>query len=155
MVDNSITGTYTAPILASDIHHEALWTSPTMHEGSHTIVVTQTAAQSAGVIFLDYIIYNTISSTVHPYFIDDRDLRIKYSATWRKFGSGSDFQHTSEGSTFAGDSFSLQFEGECQLHPVRLSSLMVSQGSLSRIMGELIMAGKRFQGISGFRENDE
>ncbi|KAJ7886222.1 hypothetical protein B0H14DRAFT_3431428 [Mycena olivaceomarginata] len=33
-------------------------------------------------------------------------------ATWRKFGSDPDFQHTSQGSTFAGDSFSLQFEGK-------------------------------------------
>ncbi|KAJ7788946.1 hypothetical protein B0H14DRAFT_2627722 [Mycena olivaceomarginata] len=113
VVDNSITGTYTTPTLASNIHHEALWTLPTMHEGLHTIVITQTAAQSAGVIFPDYIMYNTISSTVHPYFIDDHDLRIKYSITWKKFGSESDFQHTSEGSTFAGDSFSLQFKGKC------------------------------------------
>ncbi|KAJ7819775.1 hypothetical protein B0H14DRAFT_3876539 [Mycena olivaceomarginata] len=56
--------------------------------------------------------YNTSSSTVHPYFIDDRDPRIKYTAAWRKFGSDPDFQHTSQGSTFAGDSFSLQFEGK-------------------------------------------
>jgi hypothetical protein len=139
VVDNSVTGTYTTPTLTSDIHHEALWTSPTMHKGSHTIVITQTAAQSAGVIFLDYIMYNTISSTVHPYFIDDRDLRIKYSTTWKKFGSESNFQHSSEGSTFAGDSFSLQFEGKCQLLPVRLFSLMASQASPSCIKGELII----------------
>ncbi|KAJ7819770.1 hypothetical protein B0H14DRAFT_1352172 [Mycena olivaceomarginata] len=83
-----------------------------MNEGSHTIVITQIAAQTAGVIFLDYIMYNTSSSTVHPYFIDDRDPRIKYTAAWRKFGSDPDFQHTSQGSTFAGDSFSLPFEGK-------------------------------------------
>jgi hypothetical protein len=155
VVDNSITGAYTAPSLPSDIHHEALWTSPTLNEGSHTIVITQTTAQSAGVIFLDYIMYNTSSSTVHPYFIDDRDPRIKYSAAWRKFGSDPDFQHTSQGSTFAGDSFSLQFEGKCQRLPVRSSSLTALQGSQSHIMRELTMAGKKFLGISGFRDNDE
>jgi hypothetical protein len=156
VVDNSITGTYTAPDdLPSDIHHEALWTSPTMNEGSHTIVITQIAAQTAGVIFLDYIMYNTSSSTVHPYFIDDRDPWIKYTAAWRKFGSDPDFQHTSQGSTFAGDSFSLPFEGKCQRLPVRSSSLTDLQGSQSHIMGELTMAGKKFRGISGFRENDE
>ncbi|KAJ7210581.1 hypothetical protein B0H12DRAFT_979339, partial [Mycena haematopus] len=58
LVDNSITGTYTPPNnLASNIHHEALWTSPTLNDSSHTLVITQTTAQSVGVIFLDYMMY--------------------------------------------------------------------------------------------------
>ncbi|KAJ7133373.1 hypothetical protein C8R44DRAFT_23082 [Mycena epipterygia] len=113
VVDNSISASYTpASDLTSDIHHEALWTSPTMSNASHTLVITQTAAQAEGVIFLDYFLYSTPSNAVRSYFIDDRDLRIKYSPAWRQFGSDPDFQHTSQGSTAAGDSFSLEFTGK-------------------------------------------
>ncbi|KAJ7822743.1 hypothetical protein B0H14DRAFT_2598313 [Mycena olivaceomarginata] len=48
---------------------------------------------------------------VGPYFLDDRDARIQYTPAWRKFPSDLDFDNTSQASTSAGDSFSLQFEG--------------------------------------------
>ncbi|KAJ7028397.1 hypothetical protein C8F04DRAFT_1007458 [Mycena alexandri] len=115
MVDNIVSGTYTAPSgMASDIHHEALWTSPTLSNGSHILVITQTAAPASvfGVIYLDYLMYTTTTATsAGPYFIDDSDARIKYTPAWRQAGSDNDFQHTSRGSTSTGDSFSLQFEG--------------------------------------------
>ncbi|KAJ6585639.1 hypothetical protein B0H19DRAFT_857570, partial [Mycena capillaripes] len=44
--------------------------------------------------------------------IDDRDPRIQYTPAWKKFASNLDFQHTSQGSTEVGDSFSFQFEGK-------------------------------------------
>ncbi|KAJ6530949.1 hypothetical protein DFH09DRAFT_1409625 [Mycena vulgaris] len=111
LVDNSIQGTYTPPAnMPADIHHEELWASPTLSSGSHTLVITQTAAQAAGVIFLDYIMYNT-TSAAGPYFIDDRDPRVVYTPPWQKFGSDPDFMHTSQGTTAKGDSLSLQFEG--------------------------------------------
>ncbi|KAF8215361.1 hypothetical protein K438DRAFT_775011 [Mycena galopus ATCC 62051] len=112
-VDNSITGTYTAlDGMTSDVHHQELWMSPSLTNGSHTLVITQTAAQTVGVIFLDYFLYNTSSTAVDAYFIDDRDARITYSPPWRLFGSDPDFMHTSQGSTQSGDSFSLQFKGK-------------------------------------------
>ncbi|KAJ6585658.1 hypothetical protein B0H19DRAFT_1016738 [Mycena capillaripes] len=115
LLDNSITGSYTPPNdMDSDIHHEPLWTSPSIANGSHTLVITQTATQSqpAGEIYLDYLMYNTTSTSVGAYFIDDRDARIKYTGGWRLFGSDPDFQHTSQGSSSTGDSFSLEFEGK-------------------------------------------
>ncbi|KAK7049116.1 hypothetical protein R3P38DRAFT_3175366 [Favolaschia claudopus] len=113
LVDGIIGGTYTPPSnTTSNIHHEALWVSPTLTDASHTLVITQTAAQTQGEIFLDYVMYNTTSSSARSYFIDDRDPRIIYTPAWRKFGSDVDFQHTSQGSTSAGDSFRLEFEGE-------------------------------------------
>ncbi|KAK7000361.1 hypothetical protein R3P38DRAFT_2561495 [Favolaschia claudopus] len=113
LVDGIIGGTFTPPSnTTSTIHHEALWVSPALNDGSHTLVITQTAAQTQGEIFLDYIMYDTTSSSVRSYFIDDRDPRIIYTPAWRKFGSDVDFQHTSQGSTSAGDSFRLEFEGE-------------------------------------------
>ncbi|KAJ6483334.1 hypothetical protein C8R45DRAFT_802120, partial [Mycena sanguinolenta] len=45
------------------------------------------------------------------YFIDDRDPRIEYTPAWNKSGSDIDLQHTSQGSTIAGDSLTLPFEG--------------------------------------------
>ncbi|KAF7342219.1 hypothetical protein MVEN_01809800 [Mycena venus] len=111
-VDDSVTGTYTAPSgMTTAIHHEALWTSPTLSSGSHTLIITQTTAQTSGVIFLDYIMYNT-TSTSQPYFIDDRDSRITYTPAWVQEGSDEDFQHTCQKSLSAGDSFTLEFEGQ-------------------------------------------
>ncbi|KAJ6585659.1 hypothetical protein B0H19DRAFT_927181, partial [Mycena capillaripes] len=56
--------------------------------------------------------YNTTSTSVGSYFIDDRDLRINFRGGWRLFGSDPDFQHTSRGSSSTGDYFSLEFEGK-------------------------------------------
>ncbi|KAJ7615643.1 hypothetical protein DFH06DRAFT_123673 [Mycena polygramma] len=116
VVDNSITGTYAVPTdIAADVHHVALWASPALANGSHTLVMTQTGVQADpgnGEIFLDYLLYDTTSTSVGAYFIDDRDPRITYTPAWRQFGSDEDFQHTSQGSTSTGDSLSLQFEGK-------------------------------------------
>ncbi|KAJ7912897.1 hypothetical protein B0H13DRAFT_2005851 [Mycena leptocephala] len=115
VVDGSVTGTYTPPNnMTADIHHEPLWTSPSssLNNDSHTLVIKQTAAASGGVIFLDYIIYSTTSTSVSSYFIDDRDARIQYTPAWRLFGSEGDFQHTSQASTSMGDRFSLKFDGK-------------------------------------------
>ncbi|KAJ6571145.1 hypothetical protein B0H19DRAFT_936373, partial [Mycena capillaripes] len=62
-VDNPLTGSYSSPQDGSGQYHEALWSSPTMTDGSHTLVITQTSAQSSGVIYLDYLMYDTTSSS--------------------------------------------------------------------------------------------
>ncbi|KAJ7892538.1 hypothetical protein B0H14DRAFT_3126095 [Mycena olivaceomarginata] len=112
LVDNSLTGSYTPTPSGTGLFHQALWTSPTLSDSSHTLVITQTTAQASGVIFLDYIQYNTsLGAGGTTYFIDDRDPRIIYTPAWRQFGSENDFQHTSSESTNPGDSFSLEFEG--------------------------------------------
>ncbi|KAJ6530952.1 hypothetical protein DFH09DRAFT_1326648 [Mycena vulgaris] len=112
LIDNSITGTYTpADDMVTDLHNLNLWTSPTMSNGSHTLVITQSTAQALGVIFLDYFMFNTTSTSVKSYFIDDRDARVTYTPEWRKFTGDNDFMHTSQESTSPGDSFSLKFEG--------------------------------------------
>jgi hypothetical protein len=110
VIDQSLTGSYSAKQGGTGLYHELLWESPTLSEGSHTLVITQTAAQSNGVIYLDYIMYDT-ESAVGTYFVDDRDPRIAYTPAWRQFGSENDFQHTSSESTNLGDSFSFQFDG--------------------------------------------
>ncbi|KAJ7668066.1 hypothetical protein B0H17DRAFT_843012, partial [Mycena rosella] len=38
-VDNTIHGSYTSPNLTSAIHHEPLYTSPTMANGSHNLII--------------------------------------------------------------------------------------------------------------------
>ncbi|KAJ7206328.1 hypothetical protein GGX14DRAFT_457583 [Mycena pura] len=112
VIDDTIQGTYTPPSnMTADVHHATLYTSPTLSNGTHTLVITQTAAQAAGVIFLDYIMYNTTSTDVEQYFIDDRDPRIQYDPPWEMFGSETDFQHTSQASPSTGASFTLQFDG--------------------------------------------
>jgi hypothetical protein len=114
-IDGSKVGEYTPAGVTSDIHHEAIWTSPTMAIGSHTLTITQSTAQTRGVLYLDYLMYTTTSNAVNAYFIDDRDPQITYTPSWQRFGSEQDFQHTSQASTSAGDKFTFKFEGESYL----------------------------------------
>ncbi|KAJ7439085.1 hypothetical protein FB451DRAFT_157305 [Mycena latifolia] len=112
LIDNSITGMYTPPDdLPENTHHQTLWSSPQLEDGAHRLVITQTAAQSVGIVFLDYIMWNTTSVEVPAYFIDDRDTRVKYTPSWQQFQSDHDFMHTSQGTTNVGDSLSVQFDG--------------------------------------------
>ncbi|KAJ7302325.1 hypothetical protein DFH08DRAFT_73881 [Mycena albidolilacea] len=117
LVDNAIQGTYAPPSgMTSVAHHEPFWASPPLGDGEHTLVITQTQAMATGVIYLDYIMWNTTSVAVPAYFIDDRDLRVTYTPPWRLFGSDPDLMHTSQGSSKRGDSLSLQFEGTAISH---------------------------------------
>ncbi|KAJ7508785.1 hypothetical protein B0H11DRAFT_2431861 [Mycena galericulata] len=116
-IDNNgaLTGTYTPPNnMSADIHHTALWESPTLSNGPHKLVITQTVpqvtSQVGGVIFLDYFMYNTTSTEVDAYFIDDSDPRVSYTPAWQHFTGDQDFQHTSQQSTNPGDMFSLTFQ---------------------------------------------
>lgn len=111
LVDNSIPGAYTPHGVTTTTPHSLLWQSPTMDDTSHTLVITQTAAQSGGVIFFDYLLYNTTSTNVHSFFVDDSDPRITYTGGWEEVLTDDDFQHTSHNSTKVGDSLSLQFVG--------------------------------------------
>ncbi|KAJ7775508.1 hypothetical protein B0H16DRAFT_46648 [Mycena metata] len=106
-LDNMISGTFNSPHPPNSIHHVALWSSPTLENATHTLVITQ--ATSDGV-FLDYFMYNT-SSTSATYFIDDRDPSVIYTPAWSHNNSEAFLQQTSQQSTSAGDSFSLRFEG--------------------------------------------
>ncbi|KAJ7033809.1 hypothetical protein C8F04DRAFT_1103449 [Mycena alexandri] len=107
LVDNSISGTFNSPHPVNNTHHFAVWSSPTLSNATHTLVITQET--SAGV-FLDYFLYNT-TSTSATYFIDDRDPRITYTPAWSQNNSEAYFQQTSQQSTSAGDAFSFSFEG--------------------------------------------
>ncbi|KAF7366270.1 hypothetical protein MSAN_00883200 [Mycena sanguinolenta] len=114
VVDDSITGIYVPPNdLTAAIHHELLWESPILSSGTHSLVITQAAAPASrrGVIFLDYIMYDTTSTSL-TYFIDDRDQRITYTPGWVQDGSDEDFQHTSQRTSAIGESFTLEFEGQ-------------------------------------------
>ncbi|KAJ7717018.1 hypothetical protein B0H16DRAFT_448431 [Mycena metata] len=110
-VDTTTTGTFTVPSLTSDVHHQSIWASPILENGTHTLVITQTEAQSACVVYLDYILYQTTSDTAGPYFIDDTDPRITYTPSWTSAGLDYDFLHSTHGSVGEGDSFSFTFEG--------------------------------------------
>ncbi|KAJ7651912.1 hypothetical protein B0H17DRAFT_1147505 [Mycena rosella] len=87
------------------IQYQGVWNTWALQHPSRLLT-------STGVLFLDFIQYNTTSNSVGTFFIDDRDPRITYTPPWRKFsGSDGDFQRTSQESTLPGDSFSLDFEG--------------------------------------------
>ncbi|KAJ7506930.1 hypothetical protein B0H11DRAFT_2272160 [Mycena galericulata] len=140
-IDNNstLTGSYTPPgNMTADIHHTALWESPTLSNGTHTLVITQTAAQAAGVIFLDYFMYNTTSTEVDAYFIDDSDPRVSYTPAWQHFVLDEDFQHTSQESTNPGDMFSLTFQGKAiemygGITNIGMKASMVVDGGVAEI----------------------
>ncbi|KAJ7077986.1 hypothetical protein B0H15DRAFT_1025959 [Mycena belliarum] len=112
LVDKTVAGSFAPEGLTADVHHTALWASPPLADGPHTLVVTQTAAQAAGVLFLDYIMWNTTApAPAGAYFIDDRDARVVYTPPWRLFGSDPDFMHTSQATGATGDALALQFDG--------------------------------------------
>ncbi|KAJ6483305.1 hypothetical protein C8R45DRAFT_1001072 [Mycena sanguinolenta] len=99
--------------MTADIHHQALWTTPSssLANGSHSLVITQTTAASVGVLFLDYIMWTTTSLDATAFFVDDRDPQVTYTPAWRLFGSDPDFDHTSQASTSVGDFYTLPFQG--------------------------------------------
>jgi hypothetical protein len=111
-IDGAKAGKYIPVNLTSVIYHEALWMSPTLASGSHVLEITQSSAQSSPVIYLDYLMYTTSSAAVNEYFIDDRDSRLTYSPPWRDGGSEAEVQHTTRGSTAAGDKLSFTFKGK-------------------------------------------
>ncbi|KAJ7290054.1 hypothetical protein C8J57DRAFT_1610483 [Mycena rebaudengoi] len=87
---SSLSGSFTP---ANEVfqYHQALWTSPTLSSGTHTIVVTQNAvgqnsvAAPRGGIWLDYFLYTTASTAVKSYVIDDADARIKAQLQGHRF----------------------------------------------------------------------
>lgn len=119
-IDGSTQGSYTPPsnLPAGGLYHEPIWTSSSLNDGAHTLVISQTAAQSSGQIYLDYLLYDTTTDVVDAYFIDDRDSRITYDSAWTPVnGRQSDFGHTSEMAASVGASFSITFEGACCIPP--------------------------------------
>ncbi|KAF8167041.1 hypothetical protein K438DRAFT_1616192 [Mycena galopus ATCC 62051] len=117
-IDGSTQGSYTPPssFPAGGLYHQPLWTSSPLNDGPHTLLITQTAAQSSGQIYLDYLLYETTTDVVDAYFIDDRDSRITYSNAWEKIdGQQNDFGHTSQTAASVGASFSITFEGAFRL----------------------------------------
>ncbi|KAJ6451164.1 hypothetical protein C8R45DRAFT_946378 [Mycena sanguinolenta] len=114
-IDGSTQGSYTPPtsLPVGGLYHQPLWTSSPLSDEPHTLVITQTAAQTAGQIYLDYLLYSTTTDVVDAYFIDDRDSRITYSSAWSKVDGGqNDFGHTSQVAASVGASFSITFEGQ-------------------------------------------
>lgn len=110
--DASLTGSYTpSGTLTSAAYHTELWASPTFANGMHTLVITQTAAQANGVIYLDYLLYSTTSDSVATYFIDDRDPRVTYAPAWQQSTNTLFMMQTASESANQGDSFMLEFEG--------------------------------------------
>ncbi|KAK6995826.1 hypothetical protein R3P38DRAFT_3425365 [Favolaschia claudopus] len=117
VVDGSVLGKFTPTQgMSANVHHQALWTSPSLsvNDGLHKLVIKQTTNTTVSVIYLDYIMFNTTttSASVAAYFVDDRDSRVRYSPAWQFYGLEGDLHHTSQASRVQGDSLTLQFEGK-------------------------------------------
>lgn len=103
---------YIAPAVSAPMFHQALWTSPTLPDGTHTLTITQNSTDPTNVIFLDYLIYTTESTAGKTLFIDDNDVRVQYSAGWSASSQDNRyFQQTLHASQVAGCWVSFTFEG--------------------------------------------
>jgi hypothetical protein len=112
-IDGQASGSYTPDDnMSTSLFHEPLWNSTSLSDGQHTLVITQTKATGdVGQIWIDYLMFQTTSTGVPWYYVDDRDPGVVYTPAWRQTGSENDFQHTSSASKSKGDSFSFQFDG--------------------------------------------
>jgi hypothetical protein len=127
-IDGSPSSSYTAPLILSNssLFHQALWTSEVLPEGPHTLLITQSSAESQnGTVSLDYLLYNTTSTSGKTIFIDDADddPRVEYSSASRwntQFTTGSTnrfFKHTTHSRESIGSAVTFKFEGAYQLVP--------------------------------------
>ncbi|KAF7345865.1 hypothetical protein MVEN_01608400 [Mycena venus] len=67
VIDNSTTGSYTPPDdIDAALTRAVLWSSPSMTEGSHKLVITQTKANGQGQIYLDYLLFQTALAASDP-----------------------------------------------------------------------------------------
>ncbi|KAF9264551.1 hypothetical protein L218DRAFT_227895 [Marasmius fiardii PR-910] len=119
----SIDGTpsnYISPPTNQTLTQQAIWTSPELPGGNHTLVYTaspctptsnSTTNEYKSSISLDYLLYDTeeIPGTA-TIFIDDRDQRLRYSGNWTREGGDGDFKLTRRGGG-KGSSVQLAFTG--------------------------------------------
>ncbi|KAF7300051.1 hypothetical protein MKEN_01328000 [Mycena kentingensis (nom. inval.)] len=111
-IDGTKVGTYTAPGLTAYVHHESLFQSAKLDDTTHTLVMTATGVGTRGIVFIDFITYNTSArANVPAYFIDDRDARVKYQPSWQAVANETSFMHTCSNNPASGAVVSLQFEG--------------------------------------------
>ncbi|KAJ7111652.1 hypothetical protein C8R43DRAFT_1078998 [Mycena crocata] len=109
-IDGSSTP-FSASAPPTSLHHQLLYTSPDLQEGTHTLIVTQTGREHNDVIFLDYFLYTTTSTAGKTVFIDDNDPKLHYSSGW-EVGSGDGMlQNTTHTSRTVGSELSFDFEG--------------------------------------------
>jgi len=102
---------FTSPAISTFLHQEAIWSSPTLPEGSHTFIYTiESCSNSSGNIWFDHILYNSTFSDGATYFVDDRDSLLQYSGNWEQAGGDGDFWHTRQGGR-VGSSVKLDFQG--------------------------------------------
>ncbi|KAF7318652.1 hypothetical protein HMN09_00376800 [Mycena chlorophos] len=105
-VDSGSATTYRAPSnMTSPVHHQLFWSSGSLgsSDGKHNLTITQSAADPACNLYIDFITYTTTQGSGNggpsAYFIDDRDQGIEYDPAWVQYGSDPDFMHTSQATT--------------------------------------------------------
>ncbi|KAJ7111281.1 hypothetical protein C8R44DRAFT_856606 [Mycena epipterygia] len=111
-VDQTPDTVYSAPATTSAIHHQALWTSDVLPQGTHTLFVTQesdSTSDGAQRIQLDYFIYNTTATAEKTLFVDDSDARVRYSTDWGTMSGEQYFQNATHFTALPGASISFTF----------------------------------------------
>nr|GAT55719.1 predicted protein [Mycena chlorophos] len=105
-VDSGSATTYRAPSnMTSPVHHQLFWSSGSLgsSDARHNLTITQSAADPACNLYIDFITYATTQGSGNggpsAYFVDDRDEGIEYDPAWVQYGSDPDFMHTSQATT--------------------------------------------------------
>ncbi|KAJ7728577.1 hypothetical protein DFH07DRAFT_969802 [Mycena maculata] len=113
-VDRILAGFYGPAVTAvnTTTYHQLLWTSDVLVDGVHTLVITQNCSIQDRILFLDYFLYNTTSTSDETVFIDDDNPIVEYSAGWENLSLNEYFQHTAHVSSELECWVSLTFEGD-------------------------------------------
>ncbi|KAJ6511182.1 hypothetical protein C8R45DRAFT_1162762 [Mycena sanguinolenta] len=115
-IDGADIDSYQVPVVVAEpVHNRLFWTSPTFPEAQHELVVTldQNTTQQNTLLFLDYFIYTTTSTTGKTLLIDDADASVTYSPDgWASSNScDSCLESTSHISTSVGSWAATSFNG--------------------------------------------
>jgi hypothetical protein len=111
-IDGAVSN-FTSPAQNTSLYQQALWASPTLSEGNHTLIYTVSSCNSSqSFVSLDYLLYNSselITGTTS--FFDDRDSRLVYSGSTNSTSGENDFQGTITGLQQGAD-LQFQFNGD-------------------------------------------
>ncbi|KAK7018406.1 hypothetical protein R3P38DRAFT_1299656 [Favolaschia claudopus] len=135
-------------------HNQLFWTSSTVQEASHTLVVTvdhDTATPQVNQLnrtfFLDYFIYNTssVNAPGTKEFIDDTDAKVIYSDHWNAGKDDGSLQGTFHTNKLPGAWAAIKFQG------TSISLFGATSGNLSYVIDSLppvtIPARSRLSGL--------
>jgi hypothetical protein len=95
-IDSSVTQSYNAPVATQVEYHQKFWVSPTLQNGSHTLIIAVSDETHPPRLFFDYFLCSLSAGSLQnqTLFIDDSDPQVQYQGDWLVNNSQSVFGGT-------------------------------------------------------------